>query len=98
MIAELKKLLSECHMKAGDKTVKILGNSNFNYLVARMKEELDNLETVDPDDGRLKLIIQLATIARYKLKPKKEKPLSEVLKKKEAKAKEKGFNFPEGQP
>lgn len=83
MIAKLRKLLADCHMSAGDKTVKSLGESNFNYLVERAKEELLYVIVEDPFttlggeecDRRLKLVVQLVTIARNKLSVNRDKPV-----------------------
>lgn len=70
MIAELKKCLSECHLKGGDKTVQFLLEATPMYLITRAKEEMwavNSENDLGVTERQLKLSIQLLNIARYKL-------------------------------
>lgn len=97
MIAKLRKLLADCHMVAGDKTIKILGDANLSYLIKRADEELDGIDIIGMDnaeiDRKLKLVVQLATIARSKLSVNQDPPITNPARKGK-----KGKAFPEGQP
>lgn len=99
MIAKLRKLLADCHMAAGDKTVRILGDTNLYFLITRATEELNSIDvTTTPNteiDRRLKLVVQLATIARSKLSVNQELTLEVTNPVRKGK---KGQPFPEGQP
>ena len=69
MITELKKLLAECHVKAGDKTIEFATKSNIKYLVQRVEEELWLATEVNvEDENRMKRCIQLLNIIRYKIR------------------------------
>ena len=98
MIAKLRQLLADCHMAAGDRTVKILGNSNLFYLIERASEELNSIDVAGTEnseiDRRLKLVTQLVTIARSKLSINQdESKISNPVRRGK-----KGNPFPEGQP
>lgn len=70
MIAELKKLLSECHVKAGDRVIEMLSRCNPDYLLARIEEELIEAQNEKHQDRvllRLMRIIQIANLTRYVL-------------------------------
>jgi hypothetical protein len=65
MLADLKKLLAECHAKSDDKLIKAWGENTIEYLIQRAKEELD---IEGPERAaRLKRVIQILNIARFKI-------------------------------
>ena len=69
MINELKKLLAECHVKAGDRVIEFVVKSNIKYLLQRIEEELWLASEINIDDeDRMKRCIQLLNIIRYKIR------------------------------
>lgn len=82
MIAELKKLLAQCHVVQGEnRTIDLIMAADYSYLLQRSKEELalatavaeSKIEPEEKEDKlekfeqHAKLLIQLVNMARYKL-------------------------------
>jgi hypothetical protein len=73
MIAELRALLAECHIKSGQLT-KVLEKADWSFMLQRAEEELEKAGEATVDgmfklaDEKLKFVIQLLNMARYKMK------------------------------
>lgn len=70
MLANLKKLLSECHVTGSGGVVKTLAEANYDYCLSRASEEMDYAkQATDPEEANRRLILatRLITLARLKL-------------------------------
>lgn len=72
MFSEVRKKLNECHLTAGGEFMGVLLRADPSYLRQRAIEEVesscaDKVLTVEQQDNKLKLAIQLLNLARTKL-------------------------------
>lgn len=79
MFSRIKKLLAECHLKAGDPAFKAAVEAQPSYLITRAREALDTIDTCSLQEGMLGkavadknaiLIIRLMALLRYHLDTK----------------------------
>jgi hypothetical protein len=66
MFADLRRALSECHVKSDDKVFASIADADKTYLIRRAREALDHAAIGNNVEDNLKLVIQLANLARYK--------------------------------